>query len=54
MRNALRGEKAKIQLHFKMTFFNDSFLMKKNVCKYTNYSLKNVILRRRCILAFRI
>ena len=29
--------KAKIHLHFKMTFFNDHFLMKKNVCKYIIY-----------------
>ena len=44
--------KAKIHLHFKMTFFNDPFLIKKNVCKYTihyvqiHYSLRNKTLKK--------
>ena len=37
--------KAKIHLHFKMTFFNDHFLIKK-ICLQTHYSIKKEILKK--------
>ena len=33
--------KAKMHLHFKMTFFNDHFLIKKKKYVKINYSVKN-------------